>query len=358
MTVAQLRPVMIAAAGTGGHVFPALEVAHELNKRNIPVIWLGTRQGIEARVVPGAGFDIEWMEIGGLRGKGRFALFLAPWKLLKALYFSIRLLQKHKPAVVLGMGGFVTGPIGVAATLLGRPLVLHEQNAIPGMTNKLLGKFATRVLQAFPSAFPHSVSALTVGNPLRELIVNNSNEKSDVHTGLRLLIIGGSLGARFFNETIPEVSSMLGAEFSIRHQTGRNNADDVKSRYADIRTKADVQVVEFIEDMSTSYQWADLVICRSGAMTVSELAASAVPSILVPFPHAVDDHQTMNALFLVNAGAAMLLQQSELTPSRLIEAIDSLSDKELLKKMSRNAKEIAVLDAATKVTDLVMEVAV
>lgn len=357
MNVVRSRPVMIAAAGTGGHVFPALVVANELNNRNVPVIWLGTRKGIEAKIVPGAGFDIEWMEVDGLRGKGMFALLLAPWKLLKALYFSIRLLQKHKPVVVLGMGGFVTGPIGVAATLLKKPLVLHEQNAIPGMTNKLLGRFATRVLQAFPNAFPQTVLAITVGNPLRKLIVKNSTEASETHAGLHLLIVGGSLGARFFNETIPEVSSMLGADFSIRHQTGRNNGHEVRRRYDNANSIVDVQVVEFIEDMSASYQWADLVICRSGAMTVSELAASAMPSILVPFPHAVDDHQTKNAMFLVNAGAAILLQQRELTPSRLVEAIGDLSDKTLLKKMSNRAKELAVLDAGTRVADLVMEVA-
>ena len=356
MKSAHQRPVMIAAAGTGGHVFPALVVANELRDRSVPVIWLGTRRGIESRVVPDAGFDIEWMEVEGLRGKGRMALLLAPWKLLKAVYFSIILLQKHKPIAVLGMGGFVTGPIGVAATLLKKPLVLHEQNAIPGMTNKLLGKLATRVLQAFPGAFPHSISAITVGNPLRKLIADDASFVEN-HSDMRLLIVGGSLGARFFNETIPEVSCLLGAGFSIRHQTGKNNATAVEKCYLAIKTEANIEIVEFIEDMAESYQWADLVICRAGAMTVSELAASAMPSILVPFPYAVDDHQTQNALFLANAGAAKLLQQSDLTATTLFEAITSLSDKELLKEMSKRAKEVAVLDAGAKVTDLVMEVA-
>lgn len=352
------RPVMIAAAGTGGHVFPALVVANELVERNVPVIWLGTRRGIEARVVPEAGFDIEWMEVEGLRGKGRLALLSAPWKLLKAVYFSIRLLQKHKPLAVLGMGGFVTGPIGVAATLLKKPLVLHEQNAIPGMTNKLLGKYATRVLQAFPGAFPPSVLAVTVGNPLRKKIAVDPADLADEHEGFRLLIIGGSLGARFFNEVMPEVASKLGKEFSIKHQTGSNNAENVRRRYSTSDTKADVEVVEFIEDMPASYQWSDLVICRAGAMTVSELAASAMPSILVPYPHAVDDHQTKNASFLLEAGAAKLLPQNELTAEKLHESIISLSDKELLEKMSRRAKNVAVLNSGSRVTDLLMEVAI
>ncbi len=352
-----LRPVMIAAAGTGGHVFPALVVANELDDRNIPVIWLGTKRGIEARVVPAAGFDIEWMEVEGLRGKGRLALLLAPWKLLKAVYFSVKLLRKHKPIVVLGMGGFVTGPIGLAATLLKKPLVLHEQNAVPGLTNKLLGRTATRVLQAFPNAFPESFAAITVGNPLRKLIAEADGEVESEHSEVRLLVVGGSLGARFFNEIMPEVSSELGGNYVIRHQTGKNSVDSVEKLYAEMSAETNTEVLEFIEDMPESYKWADLVICRAGAMTVSELAASGLPSILVPFPHAVDDHQTTNALFLVNAGAAMLLQQGEIDTDDLVKVIKGLSDKELLKDMSSRAKKIAVLDAGSKVTDLLLEVA-
>lgn len=358
MTALQSRPVMIAAAGTGGHVFPALVVANELVERNIPVIWLGTKRGIEARVVPNAGFEIEWMEVGGLRGKGRLTLLLAPWKLAKAVYSAFKLLQKHQPIAVLGMGGFVTGPIGVAAILLKKPLVLHEQNAIPGMTNKLLAKYATRVLQAFPGAFAQTMSAITVGNPLRKQISKKAIEHSSEHDGIRLLVVGGSLGANFFNEIMPEVASMLGKDFSIRHQTGKNNAGEVKERYATGETRIDVEVLEFIDDMSASYRWADLVICRAGAMTVSELAGSAMPSILIPYPHAVDDHQTKNALFLVDSGAAKLMPQNELTTVSLFESIVSLSDKELLNKMSIRAQKLAVLNAGTRVTDLLMEVAI
>ena len=350
------HPVMIAAGGTGGHVFPALVVAQKLAQRGVPVIWVGTRRGIESRVVPDAGIAIEWLHVSGLRGKGLVRTLLAPFGILRSVWESVRVIRKYKPISVLGMGGFVTGPVGLAAKLMRRPLVLHEQNAIPGMTNRWLSGVATRVLQAFPDAFETSVKAETVGNPLRSGIEKNS-ESVVRDAEFHVLIVGGSLGARYFNETLPEAFALLEKRYSIRHQTGRDNQAVVKAAYKRFGLEIYVNVLEFIEDMQEAYRWADFVICRAGAMTVSELAASGSPSILVPFPFAVDDHQTKNARFLSDTGAALLVQQSELSPELLGEKIVALSDHEVLIGMSEKARQSAVLDAGEKIADILLEVA-
>ncbi|MCB1754305.1 MAG: undecaprenyldiphospho-muramoylpentapeptide beta-N-acetylglucosaminyltransferase [Gammaproteobacteria bacterium] len=350
-------PVLIAAGGTGGHVFPALVVAEELMAREIPVIWIGTRKGIESRVVPAAGIKLEWMNVEGLRGKSVLHSLIAPLKLIRSLVQSLRVLSKYKPRAVLGMGGFVTGPVGIAAKIVGRPLVLHEQNAVPGLTNRLLSRFATRVLQAFPGSFAEKVHAETVGNPVRGQIGSEPRGLTEPNEPVRILVIGGSLGAKYFNENLPQTLSLLGSAYSIWHQTGKNNAAAVVDGYRSLQLNNRVRVDEFIEEMGAAYQWADLIVCRSGAMTVSEVAASGLPAVLVPFPHAVDDHQTANAMFLVRAGAAKILQQKDLTPALLAENIKQLGGRAELRKMGENARSVASPDAGKKVTDILLEVA-
>ena len=350
-------PVLIAAGGTGGHVIPALVVAQELLKRQIPVVWVGTRRGLEFSLIPAAGIPIEWLDVVGLRGKSLLDYFRGPYKLAKSILQSIRLLRKHKPRVVLGMGGFVAGPVGISAKLLGVPLVLHEQNAVPGLTNRCLARVAKRILQAFPGAFAKNSKVQTVGNPVRSSILLHRKEFDD-QAGLKILVIGGSLGARYFNENMPKVMAQLGKDYCIWHQTGASNATAVLAAYREQGVLRPAKVEEFIEDMAAAYQWADLTICRSGAMTVSELAIASMPSILIPFPHAVDDHQTANGQFLLNAGAALLMQQKDASISSLVGAIRRLGDnRQLLKEMSCSAYGIAVMDAGITVTDVLLEVA-
>jgi len=350
------RPVMIAAGGTGGHVFPALVVAQVLARRNVPVVWIGTRRGIEARVIVEAGIPIEWLDVVGLRGKSLSQTLVAPFKIARAVLQAFRLVLKHKPIAVLGMGGFVSGPVGLASRLLARPLVLHEQNAVAGMTNRWLARLSSRVLQAFPGAFSPAVSVETVGNPLRQGIEHGQEQRRDERE-VRILVVGGSLGARFFNETLPEVFQQLGSEYRFWHQVGKSHSASVQALY-DAAGIADVSNVdEFIDDMQAAYRWADIVICRAGAMTVSELAAAAQPAILIPFPYAVDDHQTKNALFLVDAGAAELVQQRDFQVDAFCELLAKLSDRGTLSRMSERARSIAVLDAGDRVADVLMEVA-
>lgn len=352
-----MRPVLIMAGGTGGHVFPALAVADELRLRGVPVVWLGTKVGIESRLVPQAGYPIEWMSVTGLRGKNTITLLLAPLRLTMACWQAFMVILKRKPCAVLGMGGFASGPGGLVAWLMRKPLVVHEQNAIPGLTNKVLAKLATVVLQAFPGVFK---KASTTGNPVRQSIcdiekpesrisqrANNQSEK------LRLLIIGGSLGAVKLNEIIPQALAKIDSEQrpQVRHQTGLKNIESAKSNYAAVAVVADVEA--FIDDMPAAYEWADLVICRSGAMTVFELAAVGVASVLVPYPHAVDDHQTYNAHYLEKAGAAIIKQQQELTVEWLAEIIDQFSsDRKKLLDMAVAARKLAIPGSAKKIADV------
>lgn len=347
-----VRPVLIMAGGTGGHVFPALAVADELRLRGIPVVWLGTKAGIESRLVPQAGYPIEWMSIAGLRGKNTLTLLLAPVRLLMACWQALVVLLKRKPCVVLGMGGFASGPGGLMAWLIRKPLLVHEQNAIPGLTNKVLARLATVVLQAFPAVFKQ---AITTGNPVRQSICELSKPEDRLvqrQGNLRLLVIGGSLGAVKLNEIIPQALAKIDNDKrpQVIHQTGLKNIEAAKTIYHDAGVEARVEA--FIDDMPAVYEWADLVICRSGAMTVFELAAAGVASILVPYPYAVDDHQTQNARYLEDAGAAIIKQQHEMSADWVADVInDFSSNRKKLIDMAVAARKLAIPDSAKTIAD-------
>jgi len=354
------RPVVVAAGGTGGHVIPALAVADVLHERDIPVVWLGTESGLEARLVPAAGIDIRWISVAGIRGKNVLESLLGPLKLVRSCLQSLRLIHSIKPRAVLGMGGFVSGPVGIAALLLRKPLVLHEQNAVAGMTNRWLSRMATRVFAAWPGAFADSVRSTVVGNPVRRDIATLAAARqifdTDVDRPLRILVVGGSRGARALNETVPLAIAVLNESVQVRHQAGMQEAPLVRSRYHDA-AQADVVVDEFIDDMATAYQCADVVICRSGAMTVTELSALGVPSILVPFPYAVDDHQTRNAEQLSASGAAVLMPQTTLNAENLAKILRGfISDRTTLDTMRKAASLCFVPNAAEAVADALIEV--
>lgn len=341
------RPILIMAGGTGGHVFPALAVADELRKQGHAVAWLGTKAGLEARIVPPTGIPVNWISVKGLRGNGILRLIGAPFMLLWALLQAAVVLLKLRPAAVLGMGGFVTGPGGAMAWLLRLPLIIHEQNSVAGLTNRLLARLADPVLEAFPGSLP---GALATGNPLRSSITKVPFTEPDVTSKRpRLLVVGGSLGAAALNEHVPAVLARMDPEQrpEVWHQTGLRQIESARKFYAD--AGVDVRLDAFIEDMATAYQWADLVLCRAGALTIAELAAVGVASVLVPYPHAVDDHQTANARYLVDAGAAVLLPQSEMDTQRLYEALDLLQQPQRLRDMARCARSVAKPDAAASV---------
>ena len=344
-------PVMIMAGGTGGHVYPALAVADELKQRGVSVIWLGTKKGIEARLVPEAGIEVDWLGMSGLRGKGIVTLILAPIKILVACYQALKILQKRKPAAVLGMGGFVSAPGGVMAWVLRIPLLIHEQNAVPGMSNRILAKVATKVMEAFPNSFKSG--ATQVGNPVRKDIANiiEPEKRLSEHKGaLRVLIFGGSLGAARLNEIVPEACAEIqkDKELEIRHQAGPGNFEQTRLNYSQLKVKA--EVLEYIDNMPEMYAWADIVICRAGAMTISELAAAGVASILVPYPYAVDDHQTFNGKYLSETGAAILIQQDDLNVQKLVDEIKGM-DREKALQMSIKAKNLGKPDSTFLVAE-------
>jgi UDP-N-acetylglucosamine--N-acetylmuramyl-(pentapeptide) pyrophosphoryl-undecaprenol N-acetylglucosamine transferase len=341
-------PIMIMAGGTGGHVFPALAVARELIDRDHNVIWLGTRRGIENRLVPAAGIALEHVRVSGLRGKGLLTWVLAPFKLLVAVWDALRIVRKRRPSVVLGMGGFASGPGGLAAWLLRRPLVIHEQNAAAGLTNRLLAGLAREVLQAFPGSFFASVKVRTIGNPVRSELFElpAPQERIDREGALRVLVLGGSQGALALNEAVPVAAALVAAEQSLEiwHQAGAGTLERALEGYR--ANGVDARVDAFIDDMQEAYGWADMVICRSGALTVSELAAVGLGAVLVPYPSAVDDHQTLNAQFLVDAGAAVLIPQAELTPELLAkELLVCAADRQLVLSRAVCARELAAPDA-------------
>ena len=344
------RPVLIMAGGTGGHVFPALALARLLRSRSYEVVWLGTRRGLEARVVPQNNFPIEWLSVGGLRGKGVTTLLAAPFRLAHALYQALRVMRRHRPIVVVGLGVFVTGPGGVAAWLTRAPLVIHEQNAIAGYTNRRLAPLSREVLEAFPNSFDAGTKARAIGNPVRAEIfaVPAPAQRFARRSGaIRLLVIGGSLGAMKLNATVPfAIARLAGAvDLDVRHQAGEKWIDNAKKNYADANVRADVR--PFIEDMAEAYAWADLVICRAGALTISELAAAGVGAILVPFPAAVDDHQTHNAQFLVQENAAVLIHDRDVTPERLATELQRLCEgRGKLLAMAERARLLAKPNAA------------
>lgn len=337
--------VLVMAGGTGGHVFPALAVAEALRARGAEVTWMGTRLGLEARVVPAAGIPVEWITIGGLRGKSLATRLAAPFRIALAVGQAVRIVWRLRPQVVLGMGGYAAGPGGIAAWLLRRPLVIHEQNAIAGTTNRLLARLARRVLAAFPGAFPDGVHAEVVGNPVRPTIaaLPPPGQRYAERTGrLRLLVLGGSQGALALNETVPLALAHLPEPLrpEVRHQAGRNTLDRARDAY-DLHG-VEAEVTEFIDDMAEAYGWADLAICRAGALTVSELAAAGLPAVLVPFPAAVDNHQTLNGGYLVAAGGAVLLPEKQLGHERLGRLLAGLlADRGRLLDMARRARSAA-----------------
>jgi len=320
-------PVMIMAGGTGGHVYPALAVAEALRLKQIPVVWLGTRRGLEARVVPENGFAIEWLSVSGLRGKSRLQTFvLGPAKLVLALLQASWYLLKHRPRAVLGMGGFVSGPGGLMSFVFARRLFLHEQNSILGLTNRLLKPLARRLYLGFPLNLSGPVE--WIGNPVREAFYQqlppSQRLAERVGKRARVLILGGSLGARSLNQQVPAALAMMpeSERPQIRHQCGPKHLAEAQKAYQQAAVDADV--VAFIDDMAEAYAWADLVVCRSGALTLAEICAVGVASILVPYPYAVDDHQWHNAEYLQQAGAARLLRDSELSAERLMTLLDEL----------------------------------
>ncbi len=355
------RPVLIAAGGTGGHVFPALAVADVLRAGAVPVVWMGTRSGLEARAVPAAGIDIEWLEVGGLRGKDWSTRLKAPFVLSHACWQAWRILRRHRPRVLLGMGGFVAGPGGLMAWLLRCPLVIHEQNAVAGLTNRLLARLAACVLEAVPGTFPPRIGARHVGNPVRAEIaaLAHPRERFAGRSGPpRLLVLGGSQGARALNERLPAALAALpGAQRPrVRHQCGERHLDATRAAYAAAGIDADVHA--FIDDMAAAYGWADLVIGRAGAMSVAELAAAGVGALLVPYPHAVDDHQRANARWLEQAGAAVVIPESELGQERLVRELDALlGDREGLARRAMQARGLARPEAAQDVCAVLQEVA-
>ncbi len=357
--MSEMRPVLIMAGGTGGHVFPALAVAERLRQRGVPVVWMGTRRGLEATLVPKAGIPMEWIGVAGLRGKGVRRLLEMPLMLGRALWQAGTILRRLRPRVVLGMGGFASGPGGMMARLLGIPLVVHEQNAIAGLTNRGLSRLASRVLEAFPDTFPPARRAIAVGNPVRESIaaLPPPTERFAGRDGPpRLLVLGGSQGARALNQLVPQALALLGdAERpTVWHQAGGQLHEAAAVAYREAGTTA--RLTPFIEDIAEAYGWADLVLCRSGALTVAELAAAGVGAVLVPFPFAVDDHQTANARFLERRGAALVIQQAELTRERLAAILrELLGDRARLLSMARAARSLAAIEAAEQVAVACLE---
>ena len=355
------RPVLIMAGGTGGHVFPALAVAQELSARDVPVVWLGTQRGLEAEVVPAHGVPIEWLTIVGLRRKGWSTTLLFPLRLARAVMQAWRIFVRVDPCVALGMGGFASGPGGLAAWLRRVPLVIHEQNAVPGLTNRVLAHLATRTLQAVPHTFRAAARAVVTGNPVRgEISAIPAPEQRLAHRAgeLRILVFGGSSGAAALNDVLPEACARLPKDsVRIRHQAGRlADVDAIRARYRE--AGLDAEVARFITDMSAAYAWADLVICRAGAITVAELAIAGVASLLVPYPYAVDDHQTSNARYLTAAGAAELIPQPQLDAARLAARLRELQqDRAQLLRMARAARELAQPDAARNVAENCLAVA-
>lgn len=347
--------IMIMAGGTGGHVFPALSLARLLQSQGYEIVWLGTRSGIEARLVPAAGIAVEWIDIGGLRGKGVTTLLAAPLRLVRALLQAIAAVRRHQPCVVVGLGGYVTGPGGLAAWIMRRPLVIHEQNAVAGFTNRVLARLATRVLEAFAGSFGKQVAATAVGNPVRTDFFGLSSPESRYAArsgALHLLVVGGSQGAARLNTVLPEAIALVRRQLplTVLHQTGTRMLEATRSAYAERGIAAEVNA--FIDDIASAYAEADLVICRAGALTVSEIAAAGVAAIFVPFAAAVDDHQTRNAEFLVEREAAVLVPERELSAERLAGEIERLAeDRSTLVRMAVRARELARADATQKLAD-------
>jgi UDP-N-acetylglucosamine--N-acetylmuramyl-(pentapeptide) pyrophosphoryl-undecaprenol N-acetylglucosamine transferase len=364
MTPTQQRTLMVMAGGTGGHVFPGLAVAHLMQAWGWKVVWLGNPAGMEATLVPKHGIEMEYVRFGGVRGKGLKTKLMLPVNLLRACAQSLSALRRVKPDVVLGMGGYITFPAGLMTALSGRPLVLHEQNSIAGLANKVLAKVARRVLVAFPNALPH---AEWTGNPIREELARALPPKARYaqRSGpLNVLVVGGSLGASALNEVVPRALAKMKPQERPRivHQAGAKHIEALKANYAEAglldagAEETGVQLVPFIDDMTSAYANADLVICRSGAMTVAEIAAVGVAAFFVPFPYAVDDHQTTNGAFLADHGAALLVQQRDLSADGLASWLHSQT-RESLAEMAERSRSLAKPDATEQVAQICASVA-
>jgi UDP-N-acetylglucosamine--N-acetylmuramyl-(pentapeptide) pyrophosphoryl-undecaprenol N-acetylglucosamine transferase len=354
-------PIMIMAGGTGGHVFPGLAVAELLRARDRDVVWLGTQRGLEATLVPARGIDIEWISISGVRGRGGLAWLAAPFRILWSVVQALGVMRRRRPDAVLGLGGFVAGPGGLAAWLLRKPLLIHEQNAVAGTTNRLLARLAARVFEAFPGSFAASVTAETIGNPVRDTIAAvgaaRATQSLAADRPLRLLVLGGSQGALALNRALPAALAALPPQLrpEVRHQAGRTLAD---AEQAYREAAVDAECIGFIDDMAAAYAWADFAVARAGALTVSELAAAGVGAILVPYPHAIDDHQMKNAERFRDAGACIVLPEAELDATRLGAALEQiLSDRERVQQMGRQCHALMARDAAAVLADACISLA-
>ncbi|MBT8063274.1 MAG: undecaprenyldiphospho-muramoylpentapeptide beta-N-acetylglucosaminyltransferase [Xanthomonadales bacterium] len=344
--------VLIMAGGTGGHIYPGLAFADALREKGVGVRWLGAEGGMECSRVAAVNIPLDLVRISGVRGKGIRSWLRLPFRLLRAVLDARASLKRNRPDCAVSFGGYVAGPGGLAAWSRGIPLVVHEQNRIPGLTNRVLARLARKVLQAFPGTFTDGL-AQTCGNPVRDAVVSMAapSERFENRSGSpRLLVTGGSQGARSLNQCIPAAVALLpeGLRPMVWHQSGRSDVDDTIALYK--KSGVEARVEPFIEDMASAYSWADLVICRSGALTISELAAAGLGSVLVPFPHAVDDHQAANAEVLVAAGAARMIRETGLTPPALAEVLEGLlGNRDQLLLMANKARKQAVLDSAQKV---------
>lgn len=351
-------PVLILAGGTGGHIFPGLAVAQALRARDVPVVWLGSAGGMETRLVPQAGVTIETISVSGLRGKGLATLFKAPFLLLRSLWQAMSVLRRLRPRAVLSFGGYAAGPGGLGAWLLRRPLLVHEQNRAPGLTNRVLARLAARVLCGFPDAFAGRATE-HVGNPVRaeiSALPTPAERFADRDGAVRLLVLGGSQGAQSLNVAVPGVLSRFAASVrpQVRHQCGERHAARAQQAYAEAGVPASVE--PFIADMAQAYAWADLIVCRAGALTLAELCAAGVGSVLVPFPNAVDDHQTRNAEYLVERGAARLAPEGEGFADRMqAELATLLADAPARLRMAEAARSAAMPQAAARVADIVIQ---
>lgn len=363
--------ILIMAGGTGGHIFPALAVADRLKQQGWRVVWLGTLNAMEARVVPGRGYPMQYIAFSGLRGKGLVQVLMLPLRLVRAFWQSARIIRTLRPDVVLGLGGYVTFPAGMMASLLNRPLAIHEQNSVAGLSNRVLAAVADRVLAGFPRTFEETIASPIArvfkpntkvewtGNPVRPEITDLPGPERrfvDRQGRLNLLVVGGSLGAQILNQVVPHALGLIDPAQRPRtiHQAGEKHLGELQAEYSKAGVSAELR--PFIDDMASAYGTCDLMICRAGALTVAEICAAGVASILVPFPHAVDDHQTMNARFLSDAGAAVLMPQRELTPQRLADIIEAFT-RDQLQRMASKARALAKPEATNQVARVCIELA-
>lgn len=357
----QPKHVMMMAAGTGGHVFPALAVAKQLQQQGCQVSWLATPNGMENRLLKDQNISIYQIDIQGVRGNGLLRKLAAPFKILKATLNAIRYMKQLKVDAVAGFGGYVAGPGGLAARILGIPILIHEQNAVAGFTNAQLSRIATTVCEAFPKTFPASDKVVTTGNPVRQEIAEilspkwRYQQREDAQLPLNILIVGGSLGAQALNQNLPEALKQLNLPLNVFHQCGQNHQQTTEAAYANSPASLQVKVQPFIQDMAQAYLDADLIICRAGALTVTEVATAGVAAVFVPLPIAVDDHQTANAKFLEDVGAAKICQQATMTPDVLNTLLSALMDRRLLSEMAVKARQHAQPNATQHVVDLILK---